>query len=63
MIGTPESANSEKRMAAHSMVGDASFSLTEECVQLCSEEGRSEGLKSEKKYQKREEQATVKQHT
>jgi hypothetical protein len=29
MIGTPESAGSEKRMAAHSMVGDASFSLAE----------------------------------
>jgi hypothetical protein len=63
MIGTPESADSEKRMAAHSMVGDASFSLAEECVRLCSEEGRAEGVKSEKKYQKREEQATVKQRT
>jgi hypothetical protein len=63
MIGTPESANSEKRMAAHSMVGDASFSLAEEFVQLCSEEGRSMGVKSEKKYQKREEQVTVKQRT
>jgi hypothetical protein len=32
MIGTPESADSEKRMAAHSMVGHVSFSLAEECV-------------------------------
>jgi hypothetical protein len=59
MIGTPESADSEKRMVAHSMAGNA---RAEKCVRLCSEEGRAEGVKSEKKYQKREEQATVKQH-
>jgi hypothetical protein len=63
MISTPESTDSEKRMAAHSMAGDASFSLAEECVQLCSEEGRAEGIKSEKKCQKCEEQATIKQRT
>jgi hypothetical protein len=63
MIGTPESADSEKRMAVHSMAGNASCSLSEECVQLCSEEGRAAGIKSEKKYQKPEEQATVKQRT
>ena len=63
LIGTPESTDSVKRMAAHSMVGDASFSLAEECVRLCSEEGRAGGVKSEKKYQKREENATVKQRT
>jgi hypothetical protein len=64
MIGTPESTGSKKGMAVHSMVGDASFSLAKECIQLCCEEEGAEGVqRSEKKFQKHEEHATVKQHT
>jgi hypothetical protein len=62
MMGTPELADSERQMASHSMVGNASFGLVEECVRLCLKKGGQKVL-SLKKYQKLEENATVKQQT
>ena len=60
MIGTPECNDSKKRMAAHSMVKGSSSSLAEECIHLCSAKARSDGVKSEVKYKKREEKAPMK---
>jgi hypothetical protein len=59
MIGTPEANDGTSRMAAHSMVENASKSLAEECVRLCSDESRIAGVKSHSKHVKREANATI----
>jgi hypothetical protein len=62
MVGTPEANDSEKRMAAHSMLEGAKKSLAEECARLCSLPERSGGVKSEGgKRAKREGEAKMKE--
>jgi hypothetical protein len=60
MIGTPEASDGNKRMAAHSMVEGASKSLAQEALRLCADTSRLSGVKSEKKYSKREENSRLK---
>ena len=60
LIGTPEANIKESRMAAHAMVENAALSLAEECARLCSSQARLRGVKSDKKYAKREKEAAVK---
>jgi hypothetical protein len=59
MIGTPEANNTEKRMAANSMVEGATQSLAAECARLCSLPSRINGVKGHAKARKREEAATM----
>jgi hypothetical protein len=60
MIGTPEASIGNKRMAAHSMVEGASKSLAQEALRLCADASRLTGVKSERKYSKREENSKLK---
>ena len=62
MIGTPEAKDSECRMAAHSMIGDAKMSLADEAKRLCEDPKRVSGVKAEGgKRQKREAAAKMQQ--
>ena len=61
MIGIPKVDDSEKRMKANSMVGNTSCSLTKECKRLCEDDIRINGVKSYRKYKKRERNANVKE--
>lgn len=62
-IGLPEVNETDSRMSAASMVEGTSFSLAEECARLCSDASRVTGVKSEGKYAKRENAATMKKRT
>ena len=54
MIGTPEANDGTARMAAHTMIEDAAYSLATECARLCGDPARAHGVKSHAKYAKRE---------
>jgi hypothetical protein len=59
--GSEENNGASSRMSAESMVEGTSKSLAVECARLCSDKARSNGVKSEGKYRKRESEAKMKQ--
>ena len=61
MICIPKADDSEKRMKSNSMVGNTSCSLSKECKRLCEGDIRINGVKSYRKYKKRERNAKVKE--
>jgi hypothetical protein len=64
MIGLPDAGeenNWASRMSAEPMVEGTSKSLAVECARLCSDNARSNDVKSEGKYQKRDSEAKMKQ--
>ena len=60
MTGTPEADDSESRINAHSMVGSASCSLTEEYKRLTDDGVRINDVKLCRYYKKKEENIKVK---
>ena len=59
MIGTLEANDSGKRINDNSIVGNTSYSLVKKCKQVCVDEIRINGAKSNNKYKKRERNAKV----
>jgi hypothetical protein len=59
--GTEENNGASSCMSAEWMVKGTSKSLAVECVRLCSDKERSNGVKSERKYRKQESEAKMKQ--
>jgi hypothetical protein len=60
LIVTPEANESSNRMHAEARVDGASRSIATEAARMCRDASRAEGVKSEGKYRKREETATMK---
>ena len=54
MVGTPEADDCNKRMLAHSMIGNAHYSSAKEYKRLYGISGRDNGAKGHSKYKKRE---------
>jgi hypothetical protein len=59
-IQAPEDDQRESRMSAAAMVEGSLSSIAEESARLCSVQSRSEGVKSENKYKKREAASVMK---
>jgi hypothetical protein len=60
LVMTPEADENSSRLAPEAMVEGVSKSIAEEAARLCSNMARTEGVKSEGKYLKRETNASMK---
>jgi hypothetical protein len=62
MMRTSQAGETEedRKIKSHSVEEGAAISVAEEAARLCRIDARSEGAKSDRKYQKREEASTVK---
>ena len=60
MFDNPEADDCNKRMLAHSMIGNVYYSLEEECKRLCEIGGRENNVKENNKYKKHESKKKLK---